>query len=896
MTATAIMADEEVLQRAYAHADHEQRIRLSRVGCILALVLIPLFWGLDWIVYPALAPQFGLARGVSCLVVALIWILLGTAWGRQRIRVLGIAWALSPGVVISWMIAVSEGADSPYHAGLNLVMIIVTLLMPWTVIEVVALCSLTIGMYVVACGIAVGGKPLPLMPLVSNLYFMVSTAAICITAGVLSVRRRRIDFRLRHELDRRNRELREIDRLKGEFYANVSHELRTPLTLILAPLQALLAGAGLERRVRHDLRLMHGNALRLLRLINDILEVVRMDSGRLGLRKKHLDLAVWVPGIAQSARHLAHSKGLHFAVSGPSTPLIVDADPSRLEKVLLNLLSNAIKFTPNGGTVTVAWGLGERPWFEVRDTGIGIPVEEQTQLFRRFHQIDSSSTRQYRGLGLGLSLSRDLVEGHGGRLSVESAANAGACFRVELPPVISMADDRPTPTPTNTPSDLKTDTDPTPDDESTQDFFVQAYLDADRQDLVAAAAHEGSVVGQVIDPERATGMSDLVLIADDEPEMRTFLATLLRRQYRVVLASNGTQAVQLAHDLQPSLIILDLMMPQIDGMEACRRIRADEQACEARIILLTARADDDTMLSALQGGADDFLTKPFSSEEVLARAHNLLENAALQRSLRARNREIEDTLARLRQAEAHLVQSEKMNALGSLASGLLHEINNPLNYAQVALHLAREQVRDRASSGDEILHEMLTDAHDGMTRIGSVIGSLRTFAYPDHGDLTQPFRIAEAVDLAKQFTAQQCQGMVVTNQVDPDLQACGSLNQISMVLVNLITNACRAIAATTDGRTGEITIAARLRDITAEILVTDNGIGMDAERIQRIFEPFYTTSEPGQGMGLGLAICHTIVRNHRGRVHIHSEPGHGTTFGIELPIPALTAVPETAHG
>ena len=864
--------DDAALRQAYADADHEQRIRLSRIGCVLAVVMVPLFWGLDWVVYPSHVYEFGLARLLCDVGIMAIWALLATALGRRWIRFLGIAWALCPGVAISWMIYASEGADSPYYAGLNLVLIIVSLLMPWTAIEVVALCVITIGLFILACVLHAAGGHLSWPALMTSLYFMGSTAVICVTAGVLSGRRRWTDFRLRHELDRRNHELRELDRLKGEFYANVSHELRTPLTLILAPLQRMLASTGFERGVVRDIGLMHGNALRLLRLINDILEVVRLDGGRLELRRNRLDLAMWVPGVAQSARHLAESKGLDFSCDGPPGPLPVDADPSRLDKVLLNLLSNAMKFTHRGGKVVVRWGDGENgPWFEVQDSGIGIPAAELPRLFQRFHQVDNSATRQFRGLGLGLSLSRDLVERHGGRMQVESEFGRGSRFRVELPRILSAIPDSTLPMAKS-------------DEES--DVIVRAYHEADRQVLATEEEH-GLPLETILEPERPNAMSDLVLIADDEPDMRRFLASLLRSRYRVMLASDSARAVALAQAHRPSLVLLDMMMPPFDGMEACRRIRSDSHACECRIILLTARADDETRLGALQGGADDFLTKPFSSEEVLSRAHNLLENAALQRSLRERNRDLEQALTRLRSAEAQLVQSEKMNAIGNLAAGLLHEINNPLNYAQMAVHIARENV----PTGDTVLTEMLKDASEGMTRIGSVISSLRSFAYPDHADLKQSFLVNEAVDLALRFTALQCEGVVVKRQTEPGLHACGSVNQMSMVLVNLVTNASRALR-----EAGEISIIAEQRAGCARIEVKDNGIGMDEEHARRAFDPFYTTSEPGQGMGLGLSICHTIVRNHRGSIGISSQPQAGTTVWIELPSSAAVAATESAHG
>jgi signal transduction histidine kinase len=373
--------------------------------------------------------------------------------------------------------------------------------------------------------------------------------------------------------------------------------------------------------------------------------------------------------------------------------------------------------------------------------------------------------------------------------------------------------------------------------------------------------------------------------------MRRFLVGFLRERYRVVAFADGAQAVEGAHRFQPNLIIMDMMMPSLNGIQACRLIRRDSDICECRIMLLTARGDDETKLSALQSGADDFLTKPFSSEEVLSRAHNLLENVALQRSLRNRNQELEETITRLHQAEAYLVQSEKMNGLGSLAAGLLHEINNPLNYAQAAIHLARENLE----TGDPTINDMLKDAHEGMTRISDVISSLRTFAYPETANYSQPFIFAEAVQLALRFTAFKCKELAVQCKIPPDLKVCGSVNQMSMLLVNLITNANRAVRANTNSP-GDISITAEERSDSARIEVRDTGIGMDEVHMRQAFDPFYTTCEPGQGMGLGLAICHTSIRNHRGRIGINSQLGAGTTVWFELPIPAAIAAMEPVHG
>ncbi len=857
------MASDTELLQAYLEADHVQRIRLSKVGCILAIILVPLFWGLDLVVYPALKWEFLTARVACDVGIAVVFALLFTAVGRRWIRLLSIAWAVLPGMAISWMVWRVQGESSPYYAGLNLVMIIVSLLMPWTAADVGLLCGLTIFGYLGACLLHTPDVPIVWEAMVTNLYFMLATALICCLSGFFAGRRRFEEFRLRHELDRRNRELAEVDRLKSEFYANVSHELRTPLTLILAPIERLLGQGALGIPEREMVELMRGNALRLLRLVNDILEVVRLDSGRLELRCEPHDLSVWARGITQSARHLAEAKGLTLN-SGPADgdrPLPVAIDPLRMEKVLLNLLSNAIKFTPDGGTVTVRWGGGSgHAWVEVADTGIGIAETEMPRLFQRFHQVDMSATRQYRGLGVGLSLSRDLTVQHSGTLTARSRPGQGSVFRVELPLAEAA-----------TASVLLA-----APQEATSDFIVQAYREADRIGH-AIDVGGGPVVGQVSAARRGGG-GPLVLVADDEPDMRRFLHDLLSDRHRVVLAGDGEQAAALAAELRPQLILLDLMMPALDGMATCRRIRSDPRCCDARIVLLTARADDDTKLAALEGGFDDFLTKPFSGQEILSRARNLLENAALEQRLRDRNAELEATMAKLHQAESALVQQEKMRAIGSLSAGLLHEINNPLNYALAAVQLAQSN----ASPDDELLKEMLDDIHAGMRRIGDIISSLRTFAYPERIDLSTRFTVAEAVAVAKRFTAGSCAGITCEVAVPPDLQAAGSLNQVSMVLVNLISNGIKAIGKTGRG-TGRIGLTATAGPGVVRIHVQDDGCGMEPEQAKRVFDPFYTTSEPGKGIGLGLSVCHTIVENHHGRIAIDSSPGRGTTVTIELP-------------
>ena len=686
-------SDENIaaIEAAYKVADHDLRVRYSKIGCVLALVLVPVFWGLDWTVYRDYVWSMLNARLLCDAGIAIVLVLLFTRVGRRNIRVLGIMWAIFPGIAIAWMIYATEGAMSPYYAGLNLVMIIVCLLMPWTAAEVIALCALTVSMYLGACighQVRLSDAPFRYPILINNMYFIIATALICVTASVLMGRRRFEDFRLRHELDGRNQELAEMDRLKSEFFANISHELRTPLTLILSPVEELLNRRHLDDPMRDSLELMRQNGLRLLKLINDLLDMVRLEGGRTEFARRPVDLATFVPGIVDSVRHLATTKGLRIVADGEGDePLVVAGDPSCLEKVFLNLLTNAIKFTADGGSITTHWRCENgSAQVQVTDTGIGIPESELPFIFDRFRQVDGSSTREYQGVGLGLSLARELVEKHDGRMTVTSKVGTGTTFRVTLPMV----------------DDVVVNVD---DVETERDPMAKMLQEADRAGL-AVQKVEGQDLAEV-------GHGDArVLVVDDEPDMRRFIVSILTDDYRVLQAADGETGLTTARSERPDLMVLDLMLPGMNGLEVCRELKSHDRTKDIKVVLLTAKADEKSKIDALERGADDFLTKPFSSVEIRTRLANLLQTSQLQRDLRHRNDELTQTLKQLRDTEAQLVQSEKMNALGSLAAGLLHEINNPLNYTLTAMQLALES----APRDDEDLMDTLNDIDEAHSR------------------------------------------------------------------------------------------------------------------------------------------------------------------------------------
>jgi signal transduction histidine kinase len=317
----------------------------------------------------------------------------------------------------------------------------------------------------------------------------------------------------------------------------------------------------------------------------------------------------------------------------------------------------------------------------------------------------------------------------------------------------------------------------------------------------------------------------------------------------------------------------------MNGLDLCEALRADPSTRHTKIVLLTARMDDESKISALTRGADDFLTKPFSTTEVKTRLENLLRAADLEERLRRRNGELETTLARLKETEVQLVQSEKMNALGKLSAGLLHEVNNPLNFMITALQVARQE-----AEGNPGLIETLGDIGDGMNRIRVIVSDLRTFAYPAKPSERQPFTLEEALTLAVRLTAHELEDISVDRSGLSAEEAIGSVNQIVHVLMNLLVNAANAVREVAVRRTPQVRVSCGSAGERLVVSVWDNGIGIPPVELPRVCEPFFTTKEVGRGMGLGLSICHTIIKNHGSTLSIRSEEDEWTEVTFDLPL------------
>ncbi len=864
MSTEAAKTDEEI--RAAYREDNGRRLSRSvLVANGIALVGMPSGIALDYFLYPARFGQFVAIRfGVDALLLGIIGLLFLQRKNPSRTwaKVLGVLSLLIMTASFSLMINLTDGERSPYFAGIILVLMTWSSLLPWTVLETLVMSIGSLLVYSAACFASPTFSLPASLPLFGfNSSFILITMLVCAGITMFLARVRFEDFRLRHQLDVQNRELQDLDRLKTQFFSNVSHELRTPLTLILGPVENLLArGDALDAKVHEGLMLIHRNSLRLLKLINDLLDLTRLDEGGDILRKKNIRLASYVKGIVESVRHLGLSKQLRIKVEDGDPNLETVADPARIEKVLVNLLTNAIKYTPSGGGITVRWKARDTAAvIEVEDTGVGIPMQDLAKVFDRFHQVRSNSSNQQQGVGIGLALAKELVEEHGGALEVESALGKGSIFRIVLPAAVAP--------------EAEAAAEPVGAEPAADEPFEKAFRSADRT-VRSYGDEEGGDL-----PAIGQGR-EVVLVADDENDMRQFIVSLLTDDYRVIQTRHGGNVKDLVAEHDPNLVLLDWMMPGKDGLEVCRELRADPARKDLKIMLLTARIDEKSKLEALASGADDFLTKPFSSIEVKTRVANLLRAARLQKDLRGRNDELTATIEKLQRTEMMLIQSEKMNAIGSLSAGLLHEINNPLNYTMTAISLVQ---RNRGSLGEET-RELVSDIEEGMVRIRDVITHLKNFAYPEKADHFSVFPLSEALRDARKITAGELDGVAIDSELPEELVVKGQKTQLTHLFINLLNNAARALKANGKEKPKTIAVRASVIEGLATVEVADNGPGIPPDVLTRVFEPFFTTQEVGSGMGMGLSICHTIMESHGGSIRVRNRSEGGAAFSINIPL------------
>lgn len=898
---SSLLSDAEFLA-AREKNEREVRIRTGKLACVLVILLMPLGMVLDLIVFKRFhAEFFGLRLLCSVLaagVLALHYLNATITYYRLLQQLI----VFFPAASISLMIYLTNAGErgaagveftdfSPYYAGLNLILVALSAVGHWNFRDSLISVLMVIVLYL----LAEWGSPWS-PALGANLFFLALTGIIVLAGNRVFNQLAFREFVTRYQLDQSrraaeeaNRKLLELDRVKNRFFANISHELRTPLTLLLAPLEKMLG----DRRLQNDpvlyklLQSMHANGLRLLRLINDLLDLVRLESGTMEINREPVALKEFLHGLLSAVRNVADDRHIRLNLQVAPEVGTVLADLDKLEKILLNLVFNALKFTPAGGRVSLTCAKENQELvLTVSDTGMGIPPEKQPFVFQRFWQADVSAQRKYQGAGIGLALVKELTEIQQGRIELCSEPGQGSQFTIRLPylePAAAPAARKPTsPPPGPEGPEEKTATD--------TEWLRGLYR---RAELLPTFS-------RLQDTVRPTPLSDTrnlpkVLVADDEPDMLGFIRMQLEEEYRVIEAVDGEQAIALARQYLPDALLCDMMMPGADGLAVCRQLRQSQATKTLPILLITARADEETKLAALEAGASDFLTKPFSVTELRVRLRNLVLGSQLQRQLARQNQVLESTLGQLKETETQLVSAEKMAALGRLSAGLMHEVSNPLNFLKTCLHILKNRLAELPEKQRATFAEVLTDIEDGLTRVQGIVGDLRTFAHPDPVQ-RDGVSVESLVGVALRFLRQELKDGVVRLDLNlaPEHAIFANRNQMVQVLLNLLQNAIYAVKKKQypPGVSPAIRIDSGTRNGMDYLLIRDNGPGVRPEHLDKLFEPFFTTKEVGEGVGLGLSICYRIVQQHGGRISVDSRYGEYCQFTIELPRREATPAPE----
>jgi signal transduction histidine kinase len=661
-----------------------------------------------------------------------------------------------------------------------------------------------------------------------------------------------------YEEERRRAEiLAELDRVKTDFFSNVSHEFRTPLTLLLGPLEELAHTAGLPEAARRSLDFAYRNGLRLLRLVNTLLDFSRLEASRAQASYEPLELAAETADLASLFRSAVEQAGLRLVVEAPPLPEPIYVDREMWEKIVLNLLSNALKFT-FAGEIRIAVQLaGPNVELVVADTGCGIPAGELPHLFERFHRVRGARARTHEGTGIGLALVHELVKLHGGDIRVASVVDRGTTFTVSLPRGSAHLPEERVATVASAASDAR---------------VHRAYLEEARLWVGSGGPRPGLPSGAQAEASGGSQPAATVLLVDDNADMRTYVRGLLEKaSWRVREAADGAAALALARAEPPDLVLADVMMPVVGGFELLRELRRDPATQGIPVILLSARAGEESRVEGLQEGADDYLIKPFSARELQARVAAHLKLArSRQEALRR------EQLARGEAQAANLAKDEFLSILS-------HELRNPLAPIRYAAEIVRRGGGDQRTQKaidviDRQVHHLsrlLDDLLDVARITRGKINLQRTAV-----DLREA--IAEAVETAKPLLDTRRHSLTVSIPGAP-LLVQADRTRLQQIVGNLVNNAARY---TPPG--GRIVVSAERQDDEVVLRVTDNGEGIPPAMLSRIFDLFTQVAGPAAagasgGLGVGLALVRKLVELHGGSVRAASAgPGSGSEFEVRL--------------
>lgn len=680
------------------------------------------------------------------------------------------------------------------------------------------------------------------------------------------------------EIARQREELAQLDKLKTQFFANISHEFRTPLTLMMGPLEDAIAQPdGLSPTNSERLEMAHRNSLRLLKLVNTLLDFSRIEAGRVQASYEPTDLALLTAELASVFRSAIERAGMKLAIDCPPLPEQVYVDREMWEKIVLNLLSNAFKFTFEGGIQVSLRAVDGAAELIVRDTGTGIPADEIPRLFERFHRVSGARGRSYEGSGIGLALVQELIKLHGGSVRVESEVDQGTAFIVTIPfgrghlPADRISGAR-----TLASTALR------------GDAYVQEalrWLPEVRNATNEVPAESALSAENVLPSTEAGEKRARILVADDNADMREYVQRLLREKYDVVAVADGEAALQSVREQRPDLILSDVMMPGLDGFGLLRAVRDDRDLKSIPFILLSARAGEESRVEGLDAGADDYLVKPFSARELLARVTVRLNMARVRR-------EAADVERRLRaeaesEVRARTKELEERNADVLRQSEQLRELSWRLWRMQdeERRHIARE-LHDSAGqtlavlgmnlsslvrNAKEKVPEISQTAEEIQDLVEQLTKEIRTTSYLLHPPLLDENGLPAALSW-------YVRGLTERSGIDVAFGISDEFGRLSrdmeLVVFRVVQECLTNIHRHSGSKRAAIQIVREEERILVE--VRDQGKGIAPERLAEI---------QSRGSGVGIRGMRERLRQFAGEMIIQSNSS-GTTVLVTIPLKA----------
>ncbi len=674
-------------------------------------------------------------------------------------------------------------------------------------------------------------------------FFELLAAALATTLG---------NARAYEEERRRSEALAELDRAKTAFFSNVSHELRTPLTLILAPLEDMLAGrrGELDPAVASDAQIMHRSASRLLKLVNTLLDFSRVEADRAAVLFAPLDLSAATRDLASEFRSTIERAGLALVVECPPLGEPVFVDPEMWEKIVLNLLSNAYKYTL-AGSVSVRTRLdGPDVVLSVEDTGAGIDPKDLSTVFERFRRVEGARGRSHEGTGIGLALVRELVRIHGGEVTVTSTVGRGSSFVVRIPRGRAHLD----------PALVRAE--------------AASVRTRGRGFVDEAAGWSSSSPSAPCEPTlaRSEAPRRRVVLADDNADMRDYVRRLLDAHYDVVAVEDGAAALAAIRASRPDLVLSDVMMPIMDGIALVKAIRADASLRGLPVVLLSARAGEEARVDGLEHGADDYLLKPFSARELLARIQSQLELLDTRREVIRHELLANELLQAVRMRDEFL----------SVAS---HELRTPLTTLALQSEALLGDCADETVAVDATkVHRRARVLVRQTQRLQALVDSLLELSRLAAGrmrlavtdcDLAEIVHgVVERVDSASRAR--------ITLTIEGKTTGRWDRVRVEQVITNVLSNAIKF------GRDEPVEVQVLGAGPQVAVTVRDHGIGIAQEDQQRIFQQFErgVSERVYGGLGLGLWIARALMDAMRGSIVVDSALGSGAAFVLTFPCEA----------